>query len=96
MTSDAGFDPAKVAAALRVLETELRDELGGEDAARALRALRRELGRVVSLARAWAARYELPVDGIPDPPSPGADAAECIACLRRLAVELRRLGARRR
>jgi Ni,Fe-hydrogenase III large subunit len=91
ITSDARFFPAKVAGALRVLETELRQELEGENRAQALRALRRELRRIADQARAFADRNGLSVESVPDAPPAGASVEQCIAGLRRLEAALRRL-----
>ena len=91
MTKRPDFDPIRVADALAVLESELRDELKGEHAAQALVLLRFELARVATEARAWAERQDLPVQLIPGLPPAGASIEEHVAYLRHLAGELRQL-----
>lgn len=85
------FDPHSVAGALRVLESELGAELHGEDAERALLALRVELAKVAGDAREWAERRGLSTEAVPQMPSANASRQDCMLALRDLAAALQEL-----
>jgi hypothetical protein len=92
MTSKSEFDPLNVAAALEVLDSELRDEFAGEDAAQALHLLKLELVRVIIEAQAWVEGRNIPVECIPAPPEQGWSADQCRTLVLRLAAVLHCLG----
>lgn len=93
MTRDTEFDPLNVAAALHVLESELRDELVAADRMHALSLLNRELARIVTRAKAWASERGISIEAIPELPGASATTGECVEVLRRLAIVLASLGA---
>jgi hypothetical protein len=86
------FDPLNIAAALGVLDSELRDELAGEDADHTVHLLRAELANVATRARAWVERQNIPIECIPEPPEPHWNAQQCRQLLLRLAAVLQCLG----
>lgn len=84
--------PKHLADALDVLQSELDDELKGEDAGHALSLLRLELVFAVDQARAWAAERGLSFNFVK--PAPDCSAQECLILLRSLADVLRELASR--
>lgn len=87
-----GYHPLHVAGALAVLETELEEELKGEDGPLALDLLRGEIKFESNRARVWAASRDLGFYF--EEPDPDSSAEQCVRALRRLAEALRDLARR--